>query len=141
MVSFQLHRFADTPFGVFGRLEGTNGFDCYTIERPWLTNTPKVSCIPAGLYPLTRRFFNKGGYEALEVGSVVARNDILIHVANTMNDVEGCIGVGSMLGFVNSMWAVVNSKATFTRLMEGLPVDEELELRVVWRYPRAVEGR
>lgn len=74
-----------------------------TIERRWLNNAVMTSCIPDGVYPLTRRYHGrfyrkyKKDFEhrsVLEVMDVPDRTAILIHVANFEDDVHGCIGVG-----------------------------------------------
>jgi hypothetical protein len=46
-----LERFAYTPIGSFGRLMFPE-FQCYTVERPWLDNKIRESCIPEGEYAL-----------------------------------------------------------------------------------------
>ena len=56
--TLQLQRFAYTPFGTFGRLYMPE-FQCFTIERPWLNNVPKESCIPEGEYGIRRGFASK----------------------------------------------------------------------------------
>ena len=128
-----LERFASTPFGVFGRLT-VRGFECYTVERPWLGNRPWVSCIPAGGYGIGRKRYNRGGYDALEVEGVPERSSILIHVGNTMDDVQGCIAVGGGLGYINGKWAVIGSRVAFAALMDATsePVDE---IAICWKVP------
>ena len=123
-----LDRFADTPFGTFGRLS-VGGFACYTVERPWEGNAPHVSCIPTGTYPLRLRPSpivqrTSGHEQGWEVCDVPGRKLIMLHVANTMDDVEGCIGVGKGLGFVAGKWAVTSSKTAFSELMRALPPGE-----------------
>lgn len=92
-----LRRTERTEDGVFGRLTGA-GLDLVTVEDDWRHNERRVSCIPAGLYLLRRTLFYRHGYETFEVTEVPNRTRILIHVANTEEDVEGCIGVGLRLG-------------------------------------------
>ena len=126
-----LTRFADSPHGVFGKLEGKE-IELCTVERPWLDNQRRVSCIPAGAYTLKRCMFNRGGYHTYEVTEVPGRSEIKIHVANTMDDVIGCIGVGQGLGFVDGKWAVTRSKVAFEALMavlsDTLPGTHDLEI-------------
>jgi len=50
-------RYGSIPtMGTFGELKLWNDmelvFTAYTVERPWLNNTPFKSCIPAGNYIL-----------------------------------------------------------------------------------------
>ena len=59
-----LERFAYTPMGIFGRIMSPE-FQCYTVERPWLDNRARESCIPEGVYRLRLGTFNRGGYPGL----------------------------------------------------------------------------
>lgn len=126
-----LERFAYTPVGTFGVLR-FGDFQCYTVERPWLNNQPRVSCIPEGNYNLV--WFNgpRFGRTVAFDGGVVSplprpgavRSSVLIHAGNTMDDFEGCVGLGSTLGFVNNKWAVVNSVPTVKKFYSLLPTDQ-----------------
>lgn len=98
MKRLDLIRVAYFPFGVFGKfLCGTEWLA--TVERPWLQNARKISCIPEDSYICVPRVFhNKGNpYPAVEVTNVPNRTDILFHIANWPTDVEGCIGVGKLI--------------------------------------------
>src|SRR5690606_33732276 len=61
--------------------------------------------------------FYRGGYKCYEITEVPNRTRVLIHIANTPNDVEGCIGLGYKLGYVKNSWAVTNSKQAFDNFM------------------------
>ena len=112
-----LERFAYSPMGVFGKLT-YDDFTCYTVERPWENNLPRVSCIPTGNYTLKwydspkfgRTLAVEGGTVSLFPSRRHQRSAILIHPANTMDDLLGCIGLGYILGFYKNKWAVLNSK-------------------------------
>lgn len=140
-----LWRDSYTEMGTFGRLELSNGMQFYTVERPWLANRPRVSCVPQGTYTLNKRFSNvvkrtSGGKysQGWEVQNVPERTYIMIHPANTMDDLEGCIGVGDSLGFVKGKWAVLNSRKAFDKLMDELAKQNEwlIEIRQrVVEYP------
>lgn len=134
-----------TEMGTFGRLILPSGRELYTVERPWLGNRQSVSCIPEGPYTISKRFSNvvkrtSGGKysQGWEVNSVPGRSFIMIHPANTMDDLEGCIAVGDSLGYVNGKWAVLNSRRAFDVLMDELRTQDEwlLEIRQrVVEYP------
>lgn len=123
MKTITLERFAYTPMGTFGKLTMPE-FSCYTVEKPWRDNKPFVSCIPEGEYDLKLGMYNRGGYPAYEVMNVPNRILIKIHVANTMDDVLGCIGPGLALGYVENKWAVTSSKAALKTFMEAMDGDE-----------------
>lgn len=132
-----------TADGVFGVLRGPT-FAFQTMEDDWRNNAPGKSCIPAGVYPLRRSWYHKHGYEAFEVCDVPGRSPILIHIANTEEDVEGCIGLGLRRG---RLWvardeetgqthvlkrAVVSSREAFGQFMAAMAHVDEAMLTVDW---------
>lgn len=151
LILLRKERLAD---GVFGELrvlyedgEGQpiqpgNAF--FTVEDDWRDNLPRISCIPAGLYALHRTVYHKHGYETFEVMGVPGRSRILIHPANTEEDLEGCIGVGLRRGKLRVIRdedtgevgrekeAVVQSTQAFHQLMEMMAAVDEATLEVVW---------
>lgn len=133
MRTITLERFAYTPMGTFGKLTMPE-FSCYTVERPWLDNKPFVSCIPEGEYDIFLSRYNRGGYPAYEVMDVPNRTLIKIHVANTMDDVLGCIGPGLALGYIDQKWAVTSSKAALKTFMAEMDGDKVGKL-IIKSYP------
>ena len=128
-----LVRWCSSTMGVFGTLE-YNRFECVTVELPWRNNQPSVSCIPDGTYTLRRDYYHTGRYEAFEICDVANRSRILIHAANTIDDIKGCVGVGRELGWVNDRWAVTNSRETLDRLMRELDGVDETTINIVWKH-------
>lgn len=124
-----LTRFAFTPWGVFGQLTLPE-FECYTVERPWRNNRPRVSCIPEGEYPLRLGQYHRGGYPAYEVLDVPNRSLIKIHAGNTANDVIGCIALGSAPGWLNRTWAVSRSRDALAAFMSAMDGAERGQLTV-----------
>lgn len=121
--------------GTFGFLtvfiDGEATFRCLTVERPWNDNKRRISCIPRGRYMIKRSWFNKDDYEVFELEGVVGRSEILIHIANTPTEVEGCIGVGNKFGYVKGQWAVLNSRRTFKQLMKVLEGYDRANLTII----------
>ena len=78
--------------------KGTNGilmingnFQCHTIELPWINNQHQLSCIPEGMYNLSKRYTDRLGNH-LMVNNVPGRSMILIHPANdALRELKGCI--------------------------------------------------
>jgi len=68
-------------------------FECKTLELPWKGNKTDISCIPTGKYHVNHRESDTYGSHLI-VEDVKDRTYILIHVANYVRDVKGCIGVG-----------------------------------------------
>lgn len=120
-----------TPKGTFGRLyDGHNKFLCYTLERNWDNNKPFTSCVPVGEYNLSPYTSSKYGdtvalvQPSLNVKAYKDDNDnsryaILIHSANYMEQLQGCIALGMDLGVVDGHWAITSSR---TALKKFLPL-------------------
>ena len=127
MLKLSLIRFAYLDTGTFGHLWLPSGVVLHTVERPWLFNKPRVSCIPEGTYKLAPRHFFRGGYDTYEVTGVPGRRYILFHIANWPTDVEGCIGLGTEIA--NDFSMVKNSKVAFDMFKKELE-DRKAELEV-----------
>lgn len=141
MISQTLTRFAGTKAhpnnaGTFGRLG-----PWVTIEEEWQNNQPRISCIPTDSYLCRRSMFHRGGYATFEVMEVDGRNLIKFHIANTEEDLLGCIGLGLGLGvlrvrdedtgqFVHKL-AVLSSRSAFDAWMATMDGVEEFILHVV----------
>lgn len=130
-----LERFAYTPLGTFGRLIDDE-FTACTMEEIWAKNVRSQSCIPEGTYKCRRNIFPRTG-ETFEVTAVPNRTAILFHVANTIANVEGCIGPGNSFGTVDGMWGVHESLQAYKRFMKHLEGVNEftLEVRFNAGYP------
>lgn len=90
-IVFTLTRFQSGATGVNGRLELNGQRLCFTIERPWLENQRRVSCIPEGRYELRPRRSQKFSSHLILL-NVPNRDLILIHPANNaMKELNGCI--------------------------------------------------
>lgn len=129
MIILSLKRFSSTDKGTFGVLLDEKGLPiCDTVELPYKDNVPKISCIPAGEYLAKKSFYNKGGYECYELQGVPNRSDILIHVGNTINDIQGCILIGYGWGRLATYPAVVNSRDIFKSFMYMMKDEEQFKL-------------
>jgi len=125
-----LERFAYGPDATLGRLI-LPGTVLYTIERPWLDNTPFKSCIPEGVYNVGK--YSSPKYpDVWELKDVPERTHILIHAANWAKDVQGCIGVG--MDLAPGEWWVTYSKNALTILRTLLP--DEFEINVTHYIPQ-----
>lgn len=104
--------------GIFGVLRSEDGqFQLDTIEHAYFDHGVWMPKIPAGTYICTRRDSPHFGYEVFQVMDVPNATYIEIHIANTENDVHGCIGVGEQLGTLNGLDAVLQSGMAFRDLM------------------------
>ena len=132
LVHIHLRRFY-TPTATFGTLYLPEGWECKTIERPWVQglgiNTAgqrSVSCIPEATYrghwlhsPAhgeTWRLTNRHLGVAMNDGPGVNRHAIQLHAGNIVDDVQGCIAPGAFFGCIKSQWSVVDSRETMDEI-------------------------
>lgn len=139
-----LRRNPPTDDGVFGRLYVPGFGNLKTMEEDERGNARGISCIPAGTYKMRRYFSPKHGYDVFLLKDVPGRQMIEIHIANTEEDVEGCIGLGLRYGVLpvkdedtpghpeKVKRAVLDSKLAFQRFMYWMRDVNEAELTVEW---------
>lgn len=117
-----------TPDATHGHLTA-DGFSCWTVELPWKDNAQDESCIPAGTYKVTKHKSPKHGH-CLKIHDVPGREDILIHVANYVRQLLGCIGVGMSIGDMDGdkVPDVGSSRKALNELMAVLPDETTIEI-------------
>jgi hypothetical protein len=120
-----IDRIIKKPFGVYGLLE-SGSFNCFTVERPDLGNTPWKSCIPAGLYFASRDEFSRGKppYADLRLQDVPGRTDIEIHGANMPSQLNGCIAPAEYLKWCDGEIHGTSSKHTLSALLDSFEADD-----------------
>jgi hypothetical protein len=124
-----LARAASTSQGTFGILSIDGAPVCVTCELPWENNDAEVSCVPPGTYPCIRHVSQKFPLgNTWEVTGVPGRVGILIHNANDISELEGCIAVGNSFGKLNGLPAVLGSVSTLAMLNNELPDDFDLTI-------------
>jgi len=112
-----------------GRLS-INGFQCFTLELPDLSNEQDISCIPPGKYDYYFRDSPHNGH-VLELRAVPSRRYIQIHSGNYTSQILGCILVGDGIKWLNrdSIPDVTNSKNTLKKLLKEAGQFGVLEIR------------
>ena len=111
-------------------IEGSPQF--LTLELPWKDNETNISCIPEGEY-ICKRVKDRttmGGMkiaETFEVKDVTNRSGILFHVANSVKDLRGCIGIGQTILDADY---ISGSKIAFTDFMNGFTGLQEFRLNI-----------
>jgi hypothetical protein len=117
-------------FGTIGVLSINKQVFCMTIECPWVDNKPFHSCIPTGQYTCSRVNSRKFG-ECFEVKGVTNRWHILFHIANHVDDIQGCIGLGEKVGSLGKYdRAVLNSTDTFSKFMKKMEGVDSFHLTI-----------
>lgn len=109
-------------------LDNDNNLLCYTLELPWKDNAPQISCIPEGIYQVIPHNSLEHP-NTWEITGVPGRSEILIHNANFVSQLEGCIAVGSSIGMLEGQLAALNSVVTMDKLRSILPSDFTLEIK------------
>lgn len=100
-----------------------------TLERPWIFNERKVSCIPTGTYLVKPHISPKFG-KCFKIQDVKGRSDILIHSGNVVADTIGCVLVGLSSGSVDdSDTAMVYSSRKAMAVLLAL-IDKEIVLHI-----------
>jgi hypothetical protein len=124
-----LNRVINTEEGVLGVLHDNGNVISTTLERPWKDNMAWESCIPTGLFPLTRLEKSKAfTYPHYLLEAVPNRTFIKIHVANYPSDLHGCIGVG--VYFANNAIAIHQSRNAMDHVMWHLDKYKNLALNI-----------
>ena len=107
-------------------------YTCRTIELPNKNNLKRFSCIPEGCYKVIKEqpqgHFN---YIHFRVLDVPGRDGILIHIANYISQLQGCIAVGKDLVDINNnrLLDVNFSGKVLKKLVNLLPDKFSLEIR------------
>ena len=119
-----INRWSFGKMGTFGDLRVGIGPEArnlgYTLELPWRHNQRGISCVPRGVYPLRRDRYHAGDYDCWEICEVSGRDEIKIHIGNTVLDIRGCVVLGTELGWLEKRWAVVSSGTAFRAFMEAM---------------------
>lgn len=118
-VNLLLIRYAYSENSTIGQLFLNGEMFCDTLELPWKNNERRISCIPAGVYPVRVRKAKESAtrkYLHLLVEEVPDRDYILFHRGNYPKDTKGCIlvGKGSQQDKVN------NSRLAMDLLMKEI---------------------
>lgn len=108
---------------------GSNKLLCKTLELPYLNNYKNISSIPTGTYKV-KKYSSWSFKDVWEIQDVPNRSKILIHIGNTVDDIKGCILVGSKWSFFHDKLAVTNSKATMDNLRRILEKEFVINIEI-----------
>jgi hypothetical protein len=117
--------------GTFGVLLLNDVPMCVTLELPWRENLPRISCIPAGQYWCKTLQSPKFG-RTFVVCDVPRRSAVEFHGANTVNDLEGCIGLAEFFTHFGTHLAIANpvKGMAFKEFQEATKAVDEFLLTV-----------
>ena len=77
------------------KIDGEYVFKSESLERGWLDNKQRVSCIPADEYELVFEYSDRFKRKLWEIKGVKGRSECKFHALNYSRDSEGCIGLGN----------------------------------------------
>jgi len=66
-----------------------------TLERGWLDNKARVSCVPEGIYNLKLEHSPRFKKKLWELYGVPGRSECKFHAANYWRQLNGCIALGT----------------------------------------------
>ena len=98
-----LTRLKDTGKETLGYLSiatGSQSLSLQTLELPWRDNKPDISCIPEGIYAF-EKWYSLKFKTVIRLLHVPGRSDILIHPANFVRQLKGCIAPGLSLADID----------------------------------------
>jgi len=106
-------------------------YSCSTLELPNINNERNISCIPEGKYVVQKEKPNSHfKYTHFSVLNVKNRSGILIHIANYVSELRGCIAVGRYFIDMNGdkQLDINYSNVVIAELAKLLPDKFELEI-------------
>ncbi|MDQ2999853.1 MAG: DUF5675 family protein, partial [Fibrobacterota bacterium] len=101
----------------------------FTLERPWLDNARKVSCIPTGTYAVTVNNSYRFQRPMIEIVGVPGRSGIRIHDANHCSELEGCIAVANQRKDIDYIAGGISRKLT-KLVQEALDRGEPVSIEI-----------
>ena len=112
-----LHRLEQGEEGTFGQL-AAGPLRLFSLELPWRSNAPSISCIPPGAYGCILTLSPRFKRPLYLVGPVRGRSGIRVHPANLSSQLNGCIALGEKLGQLGGKKAVLLSAPAVRKLEE-----------------------
>ncbi|MGR3178859.1 MAG: DUF5675 family protein [Candidatus Anammoxibacter sp.] len=120
----RIHKSEEQCLGIMTLYDDHNFpfYEVRTLELPDRDNKRRISCIPCGDYEVIKRYSEKYG-DHFHILNVPDRDYILMHSANFVRQLLGCIAVGVAHSDIDGdgLRDVTESKNTLKDLNERLP--------------------
>ena len=130
-MNLDIIRWNEDEFGTFGIIRYKQRLLSYSLELPDRDNKPFVSRINCGSYRAEIVKFRKK-YDAVYLHNVPGRTGILIHIANRIDEIQGCIAPGEMIRFEkNNEKIILNSAKALKKIVKKIKHDKNLIVRVM----------
>lgn len=115
---FTLYRYDYVATHTLGILVTGTTYICDILELPWKENEINVSCIPEGGY-IIQASSTPHFEECIVVKDVPGRKAILMHAANQVHELRGCIAPG-----VKSVEIMLHSRDNLAKILDILGTHE-----------------
>jgi len=108
-------------------------FKSDSLERGWVNNESRISCIPTGNYELVLEHSNKFKKDLWEIKGVHGRSECKFHAANYWKQLNGCIALGKNRKYIDgdSIMDVTSSRDTMKLFHNALDGDKFANLHVI----------
>jgi hypothetical protein len=132
-----LTRLKDTGTETLGYLSiatGWKSLSLQTLELPWKDNMPDISCIPPGIYGYEKWYSPTFKTTVIRLLHVPGRTNILIHPANFVRQLRGCIAPGLSMKDIDGDGKidVVRSRQALYNLMAIAPEKGFIHITKIW---------
>lgn len=99
----------------------------HAIEKKWLNNQNRISCIPPNIYTAVFEYSAKFKMKLWELKDVPNRAEVKIHIANKETQLEGCIAPGLKA----NKTGVSDSTKALTQIHKFLEGREKIKIKII----------
>lgn len=107
-------------------------FKAESLERGWVDNQNRISCVPVGTYPLKLEYSPKFKKKLWELYNVPNRTECKFHVANYWWQLNGCIALGNNRKYIDgdAVMDITSSADTMREFEAAMGPDTVAELHI-----------
>lgn len=107
-------------------------FTSLALERGWMNNQFRISCLPKGIYPLKYEWSPAFKRNLWEIKNTEPRTECKFHPASFWKDLNGCISLGLIFKEMNNDGYLDLSYSAFTidRFHSVLKQFDKVELEI-----------
>ena len=107
-------------------------FKAESLERGWVDNRSRISCVPVGVYGLVLEYSPRFRKDLWEIKGVPGRSECKFHTANYFWQLNGCIALGANRKYIDgdSVMDVTSSAITMKDFHNALDGQRNAELRI-----------
>lgn len=107
-------------------------FKSESLERGWVNNRNRISCIPTGIYHLVLEYSPRFKKDLWEIKGVPGRSECKIHQANYWFELNGCIALGANRKDIDGdlVMDVTSSRETVNAFERALQGQKEVEIHI-----------